>query len=54
MNIALVTTVGILGLILCLSTVGLLIYSLIQFIQLSNLAIKALNIYIEKNDKNTS
>jgi hypothetical protein len=40
----------VLGIILFLALISLLIYSLVEFIQLSHLAIKALNIYIDDNE----
>ncbi|KZL92118.1 hypothetical protein [Clostridium magnum] len=40
----------VLGVILFLALIGLLIYSLIEFIQLSHLAIRALTIYINNNE----
>jgi hypothetical protein len=43
-------TVVILGIILFLALVGLVIFSLIEFIQLSRLANEALTIYIDNNE----
>lgn len=51
MHIGLFTISAIIGMILVLMLIGLLIYSLIEFIQLSHLACKALNIYIDNNEK---
>lgn len=42
---------GILVVLLFFILIGLIIYSLILFIQLSNLKIRALNIYITENEK---
>lgn len=52
MDIAVFSLIGILGIILSLAIMGLLIYCLIEFIHLSHLTIKALNIYIDNNEKN--
>ena len=51
MHIGLFTITAIIGMILAIMLIGLLIYSLIEFIQLSHLAIKALNVYIDNNEK---
>lgn len=51
MSMEILIIIGILGVILCLSIMGLLIYSLIEFIHLSHVAIEALTIYIENNEK---
>lgn len=50
MYMEILTTICILGIILFLALIGLLIYSLIEFIQLSHLANKALTIYIDDNE----
>ena len=54
MHMELFAVIGILGMILVLALIGLLIYSLIEFIQLSHLASKALTIYIDNNEKTKS
>lgn len=50
MYLQIFAVVLILGIILLLSLIGLLMYSLIEFIQLSNLARRALTIYINNNE----
>lgn len=52
MNYHIFAIVGILSMILFISVIGLLIYSLILFIRFANLGIEAFNIYINKNSKN--
>jgi hypothetical protein len=50
MHMEIFSVICILGIILFLALIGLLIYSLIEFIQLSHLANKALTIYINDNE----
>lgn len=50
MHMEVFALVGILGIILFLALIGLLIYSLVEFIQLSHLAKEALIIYIDSNE----
>jgi hypothetical protein len=50
MHMEILAVICILGIILFLALIGLLIYSLTEFIQLSHLANKALTIYIDDNE----
>lgn len=54
MNYHIFAIVGILGMILFISVMGLLIYSLILFIKFANLGIESFTIYINKNSKSNN
>ena len=51
MNYHIFAIVGILSMVLFISVMGLLIYSLILFIKFANLGIESFTIYISKNSK---
>lgn len=51
MNYHIFAIVGILSIVLFISVMGLLIYSLILFIKFANLGIESFTIYITKSSK---